>query len=52
MMLHAFNNAVSFGLTKGLPWWGTLLLILGSVVATLAVALLVVRLWRPAPAPA
>lgn len=52
MMLHAFNNAVSFGLTKGLPWWGILLLILGSVTATLAVALLVVRLWRPSPAPA
>jgi uncharacterized protein len=52
IMLHAFNNSVSFGLAKELPWWGVLLLIVGSVGMTFLVSLLVVRLARgPSPAP-
>jgi uncharacterized protein len=46
IMLHAFNNSVSFGLAKELPWWGVLLLIVGSVGMTLLVSLLVMRLGR------
>ena len=54
IMLHAFNNSISFGSTKGLPWWGFLLLVVGSVGMTLLVCLLAVRLGarRAAPAPA
>jgi membrane protease YdiL (CAAX protease family) len=53
IMLHAFNNSISFGATKELPWWGFLLLIIGSVGGTLLVSLLAVRLGRRlAPAPA
>jgi uncharacterized protein len=50
IMLHAFHNSISFGVTKELPWWGFLLLIAGSVATTLAVSLLATRLGRrPAP---
>jgi membrane protease YdiL (CAAX protease family) len=53
IMLHAFNNSITFGVTKELPWWGFLLLIAASVGTTLAVSLLAGRLVRPAsPAPA
>ena len=53
IMLHAFHNSISFGVTKGLPWWGFLLLIAGSVTTTLAVALLAARAGRrDAPVPA
>jgi membrane protease YdiL (CAAX protease family) len=52
IMLHAFNNAIAFSDAKGLPWWGFLLLIAGSVGTTLAVALLATRLGRRAAAPA
>ena len=41
--LHAFNNAISFGATKELPAWGFVLLIAGSVGATLAVSVAVSR---------
>lgn len=54
IMLHAFHNSISFGVTKGLPWWGFLLLVAGSVTTTLAVSLLVTRAGprgTPAPAP-
>jgi membrane protease YdiL (CAAX protease family) len=51
IMLHALNNSISFGATKELPWWGFVLLIVGSVGTTLAVSLLAAR-WRPSPAPA
>ncbi len=52
IMLHAFNNSVSFGLAKELPWWGVLLLIVGSVGMTFLVSLLVTRLGRePSPSP-
>jgi membrane protease YdiL (CAAX protease family) len=56
--LHALHNSISFGFTKELPWWGFLLLVAGSVMTTLAVSLLVIRLARrrtaaaPSPAPA
>jgi uncharacterized protein len=52
IMLHAFNNSIAFGATKELPWWGFLLLVLGSVGMTLGVSLLAVRLWRGTPSPA
>jgi uncharacterized protein len=52
IMLHAFNNSIAFGATKELPWWGFLLLVLGSVGMTLGVSLLAMRLWRGAPSPA
>lgn len=50
IMLHSFHNAISFADTKGLPWWGFLLLIAGSVMTALAIALLAMRAGRPAPA--
>ena len=43
IMLHAFNNSIAFGSTKELPWWGFLLLIVGSVGTTFLVARLVSR---------
>jgi len=46
IMLHSFHNSISFADTKGLPWWGFLLLTVGSVLATLAVALLAMRAAR------
>jgi membrane protease YdiL (CAAX protease family) len=52
IMLHACNNSIAFGATKELPWWGFLLLVLGSVGTTLGVSLLAVRLWRGTPSPA
>ncbi len=51
IMLHSFHNAISFADTKGLPWWGFLLLIAGSVMTALAIALLAMRAGRPAAAP-
>ncbi len=57
IMLHSFHNSISFGFTKELPWWGFLLLTVGSVTTTLAIALLATRLGRrvvspPSPVPA
>jgi len=55
IMLHAFHNSISFGFTKELPWWGFLLLTAGSVMTTLAIALLATRAGRrstPVPASA
>ena len=49
IMLHSFHNSISFGVVKELPWWGFLLLVFGSVMTTLAIALLAMRL-RPAAA--
>lgn len=43
IMLHAFHNSISFAATKELPWWGFLLLIAGSVTATLALSLVAMR---------
>jgi hypothetical protein len=52
IMLHSFHNSISFAETKGLPWWGFLLLIAGSVTTALAIALLAMRAARPArPSP-
>ena len=48
IMLHAFHNSISFGFTKELPWWGFLLLTVGSVTTTLAISLLATRAGRRA----
>jgi membrane protease YdiL (CAAX protease family) len=48
IMLHAFFNSIAFGDAKELPWWGFLLLIAGSVTATLAVSLPALRSGRRA----
>jgi CAAX protease family protein len=50
IMLHSFHNSISFADTKGLPWWGFLLLTAGSVLTALAIALLAMRVARPATA--
>jgi CAAX protease family protein len=47
IMLHSFHNSISFADTKGLPWWGFLLLTVGSVLTALAIALLAMRAARP-----
>jgi hypothetical protein len=46
--LHALHNSISFGFTKELPWWGFLLLTVGSVMTTLFISLLVSRAGRRA----
>ena len=51
IMLHAFHNSISFAVTKGLPWWGFLLLTVGSVMTTLAIALLATRAGQRAAPP-
>jgi hypothetical protein len=51
IMLHSFHNSISFGFTKELPWWGFLLLTVGSVTTTLAIALLATRLGRRVVSP-
>jgi membrane protease YdiL (CAAX protease family) len=48
IMLHALHNSISFGFTKELPWWGFLLLTVGSVTTTLVISLLVARAGRRA----
>jgi hypothetical protein len=51
-MLHAIHNSISFSYTKGLPWWGFLLLTAASVATTLTIATMAVRLTRrPAALP-
>jgi len=49
IMLHAFHNSISFAVVKELPWWGFLLLVFGSVMTTLAISLLAMRLRPAAP---
>jgi hypothetical protein len=51
IMLHSLHNSISFSYTKGLPWWGYLLLIAACVTTTLAIALLATRVARRVPAP-
>ncbi len=51
IMLHSFHNSISFGFTKELPWWGFILLTVGSVTTTLAIALFVTRLGRRVASP-
>jgi uncharacterized protein len=46
IIMHASFNSLAFGDTKGLPWWGYLLVLVGSVMTTLAVSLLATRLGR------
>ena len=50
IMLHAFHNSISFGVVKELPWWGFLLLVFGSVMTTLAISVVAMRLRPRAPA--
>jgi uncharacterized protein len=50
IMLHSLHNSISFADTKGLPWWGFLLLIAGSVLTALTIALLAMRAARPVTA--
>jgi uncharacterized protein len=50
IMLHAFHNSISFGVTKELPWWGFLLLTVASVTTTFAIARLVAVRAQRAPA--
>ena len=45
IMLHAFHNSITFGFTKELPWWGILLLAVGSVMTTFIIARLAMRSW-------
>ncbi|HEX5618894.1 MAG TPA: CPBP family intramembrane glutamic endopeptidase [Solirubrobacteraceae bacterium] len=55
IMLHSFHNSISFADTKGLPWWGFLLLTAASVLSALAIAVLAMRAFRPvrpSPVPA
>jgi membrane protease YdiL (CAAX protease family) len=46
IIMHASFNSLAFGASKELPWWGYLLVLVGSVAATLAIALLAMRLGR------
>jgi uncharacterized protein len=48
IIMHASFNSLAFGATKELPWWGYLLVIVGSVMATLSISLLATRLGRRA----
>jgi CAAX protease family protein len=48
IIMHASFNSLAFGATKELPWWGYLLVLAGSVVTTLAISLLAMRLGRRA----
>lgn len=50
LALHAAHNAISFGVTKSLPWWGVIALVAASVSAVLAVASLVAARARPVAA--
>jgi hypothetical protein len=48
IIMHASFNSLAFGATKELPWWGYLLVLVGSVTTTLAISLLAMRLGRRA----
>jgi membrane protease YdiL (CAAX protease family) len=44
--LHSLHNSISFGATKGLVWWGFLLLVVSSVTLVLLVASVVMTRER------
>lgn len=46
IIMHASFNSLAFGATKELPWWGYVLVLVGSVMTTLAFSLLAMRLGR------
>ena len=48
--LHALNNAIAFAVTKEMEWSVALVTVVGSVVASVAIAMAFVRRDRPAPA--
>ena len=51
--LHAVHNAITFSVTKGLPLWGSIALILASCTIVVSVGLLLARLSSPpSPSPA
>ena len=43
MALHAFNNSISFAVTKSLPAWGFAALVLGSVALVVLIGLALTR---------
>ena len=44
--LHSLHNSISLGVTKGLPWWGFVLLVVSSVTIVLLVASMVMARER------
>jgi uncharacterized protein len=48
IIMHSSFNSLAFGAAKELPWWGYLLVLVGSVATTLAISLLATRLGRRA----
>jgi CAAX protease family protein len=48
IIMHASFNSLAFGATKELPWWGYLLVLVGSVMTTLTISLLATRIGRRA----
>jgi len=44
--LHSLHNSISLGVTKGLPWWGFVLLVVSSVTIVLFVASMVIARER------
>jgi membrane protease YdiL (CAAX protease family) len=48
IIMHASFNSLAFGAAKELPWWGYLLVLVGSVMTALAISLLATRLGRRA----
>jgi membrane protease YdiL (CAAX protease family) len=51
IMLHSLHNSISFASTKGLPWWGFLLMIAGCVATTLVIAIMATRRFGGVAAP-
>lgn len=49
--LHAVHNAITFSVTKGLPWWGSIAIIVTSCVIVVAVGALFARSRSPSPSP-
>ncbi|HWT22042.1 MAG TPA: type II CAAX endopeptidase family protein, partial [Solirubrobacteraceae bacterium] len=50
--LHALNNAISFSATRDFAWWAFALVVVGSVVVAVALAMVAARRLAPAAAPA
>jgi membrane protease YdiL (CAAX protease family) len=44
--LHSLHNSISFGVTKGLVWWGFILLVVSSVTLVLLVARVIIARER------
>jgi uncharacterized protein len=50
--LHALNNGISFAVTRDLEWWAFLLVVAGSVVLAVGIAMAAARRLRATPVPA